>query len=98
MYFSLKLYSSVDIPVGLVLTPTVCQAFVISSLWIMCLFEKFPLESFISAGELGLVTMVAFSSSSHFHWMGYQKHFGSKRLPPVEWSFLSKTWAISCNL
>ena len=30
--------------------------------------------------------------------MRYQKHLGSDRLPPVEYSFLSKSWAISCIL
>ena len=66
MYLSWKVYSSVGISVGLILTLIVLLAVVISSLLILYLLGKFPLVRFISAGELDLVAMIVFPSSSHF--------------------------------
>ena len=82
---------------GFILTLIVWRDFVISSRLIVCVFVKDPLVSLISAGDSIFVAMLAFPVLSHFQCIRYQKHFGRERLPPVEWSFLSKSCAISCS-
>ena len=95
VYCSRKENSTSVIPSIFTLTPMVLIDVLTSSLFMVSLVDILPLVKDIWAGLCGIVVILGFPCPYHTQFTKYQKHLGSERFPPVEWSLHSKSCAIS---